>query len=965
MVVAEDLTPLLGAKAIQQMKLIEVREENFERIATTRETSESPLQTGSRPTAKEIVKQYSDVFDGELGTLEGQQKLTVDPTVPPNIAPPRRVPFALKPKLKAELERLTDLKVIMPVEEPTDWVSNLVIATKSSGDVRLCLDPKPLNTALKRERYPLPVIEDVLPDLAKAKLFTKVDARNGYWHVQLDEESSKLTTFDTPYGRFCWRRLPFGVNVASEIFEKKLHQALDRLDGVLTVRDDMVIYGVGETEEEAREDHNRKLQLFLQRCREKGVKLNKSKLNLECKEISYLGHMITPQGLKPDPEKVKAVLNMPKPTDVKGVRRFCGFVNYLARFMPRLSEVIEPIQQLAKKDVDWRWQHEHDAAFEKIQIMATTAPVLKYFEPEAEVTVQCDASEKGLGAALMQKGQPIAYASRALTDAETRYAQIEKEMLSVVFALHKFDQYVYGRHVTVENDHKPLATIVKKPLRNAPKRLQGMLLKVQKYDVDIVYKPGPEMYLADTLSRAFLSSTENAEGEFERINAVKYLPVTDERLEELKKHTQEDEVLQQLRQTIQTGWPEEKRDLPPALEPYFSYRDELSVFDGLVFKGERLIVPKQMRQKMKERLHSSHIGINGCLRRARECLFWPSMTAEIKQYISQCETCSKFGDKQARESLMSHEVTERPWEKVGTDLFLFNEKDYLIVVDYFSNFWEIDVLTDTTAETVIRCLKRYFARYGIPDAVISDNGPQYACDKFKKFAKDWGFEHRTSSPGHQQANGKAEAAVKDAKKLLRKAKDTQEDIYLAILAQRNTPTELMGSSPAQRLLGRRCKTQLPITKGLLKPQTVPPELVQKQRKKKQQIQSNSYNRGTRDLDPLEEGDVVRMRPFRLGQKSWEKGNVVKRHDERSYEIETELGSYRRNRVDLRLCQPQQQPAESIQTDSEQPPAAPEPTAATTPSPEPTASNERPTATPVPQRPKRTTREPAYLKDYEH
>ena len=456
----------------------------------------------------------------------------------------------------------------------------------------------------------------------------------------------------------------------------------------------MVIYGVGETKAQAQADHNVKLKQFLQCCREKGIKLNRKKLKLQCKEIPYLGHLVTAEGLKPDPDKVEAVQKMPKPDNVKAVRRFCGFVNYLAKFLPRLPGVLQPIQQLTRKEIPWQWQHEHDAAFERVKELVTQAPLLKYYNPEEELTVQCDASEKGLGAALMQNGQPIAFASRTLTDPETRYAQIEKEMLAVVFSLQKFDQYVYRRAVTIQSDHKPLAAIARKPLRNAPKRLQGMLLKVQKYDVEIVYKPGPEMHLADTLSRAFLDTTENEQGEFERVNAVKHLPMTEERLEELRTSTSSDEVLQQLKQVIQTGWPNEKNQLPAVLAPYFTYRDELSVYDGLVFKGERLLIPKQMRQKMKERLHSSHIGINGCLRRARECLFWPSMTAEIKEYVLQCEACSKYETKQPKETLMSHELAERPWEKIGADLYTIDGKDYLIVVDYFSNFWEIDHLPD-------------------------------------------------------------------------------------------------------------------------------------------------------------------------------------------------------------------------------------------------------------------------------
>ncbi|XP_028415786.1 uncharacterized protein K02A2.6-like [Dendronephthya gigantea] len=988
MIVKEDLTPLLGARVIQQMGLVEIHIEKFEQVVGM------GIKDTPKGACRDLVKEYDDVLTGELGTLYGEQHLEVDPSVTPTVSPSRRVPFAVKPKLKAELDRLADLGVITLVDEPTDWVSNLVIATKESGDIRLCIDPKQLNGALKRERYPIPVIDDVLPDLAKAKVFTKVDARNGYWHVQLDEPSSRLTTFDTPFGRYRWKRLPFGICAASEIFQKRLNQALDRLDGLLTVHDDMVIYGVGETEEEAIVDHNTKLEGFFQRCRKTGIKLNKKKLMLLCKEIPYLGHLVTKDGLKPDPEKVEAVLKMPRPENVKAVRRFCGFVNYLSKFMPHLADVMKPLQQLTHKDAQWQWNHEHDAAFGKLKLMISNAPVLKFYHPEDELTVQCDASERGLGATLMQRGQPIAFASRTLTDPETRYAQIEKEMLAVIYAMQKFDQYVYGRFVTVESDHKPLESIVRKPLRSAPKRLQGMLLKMEKYEVNIVYKPGKEMYLADTLSRAPLNCSRNVQEEFERVNAVKSLPMSPERLEAIRKGVEADEVLQQLKLMILQGWPEEKQSLPTILTPYFSFRDELSVYDGLVFKGERLIIPKESRKQMLAEIHSSHIGINGCLRRARECIFWPGMTAEIKAKVATCETCQECPMKQQqKETLMNHELAHRPWEKVAADIFTVTGKDYLILVDYYSNFWEINRLLNTKASTCIRKIKSHFAQNVIPDVLVSDNGPQFSAEKFAKFTKEWGIEHRTSSPGHQQANGKAEAAVKMAKSLIRKAEASKGDIYLAILAQRNTPTEDFESSPAQRLLGRRCKTLLPTTTALLKPQALSRENVLKEGRAKQEKQAHYYNKSAQDLPTLEEGDVVRMRPFTMNKKTWEKATVARRLDERSFEVETPAMNYRRNRVDLKrtdetymtddvnnevLNQEREsieksrpntrsvkKAKESVEVSST------EKTGGEDVSNEQRQGNEvmsksvnpRPPVE-VRSRPKRTTREPAYLKDYD-
>ena len=243
---------------------------------------------------------------------------------------------------------------------------------------------------------------------------------------------------------------------------------------------------------------------------------------------------------------------------------------------------------------------------------------------------------------------------------------------------------------------------------------------------------------------------------------------------------------------------------------------------------------------------------------------------------------------------------------------------------------------------MIRKLKCHFVRQGVLEVVIIDNGSQFACEQFTIFANQWGFEHRPGSPGHQQTKGKAEAAVKQAKRLLRKAKETKGDLHLALLAMRNTPTESMGTSPAQRLLGRRCRTLLPTTKGLLKPQTVPTEEVKKKSQACQARQANYYNQEPKDLPSLEEGDVVRMRPFRLGQKAWEKATVVKRYDERSYEVETDTGSYRRNRVDLKQQQPTPQKSRVISD------LAPD-----------TIMNEDPTTA----KPNNDSRSPGYLKDY--
>ena len=426
-----------------------------------------------------------------------------------------------------------------------------------------------------------------------------------------------------------------------------------------------------------------------------------------------------------------------------------------------------------------------------------------------------------------------------------------------------------------------------------------MMIRLQNYDVKIVYKKGKEMYLADTLSRAYPFSVTTQETVFDRVNMVSFLPIRQERLVQIRNATEQDESLQMLRSVILQGWPENKNMLPTQVTPYFNHRDEISVQDGLIFRGERVIIPHSMRREMMNRIHSSHIGIDGCLRRARECLYWPGLTSDLKNHISSCEICRSFETSQPKETLMSHEIPHRPWQKVASDLFTFRNEEYLVTVDYYSDYYELDKLPNTKSLTVIRATKCHFARHGIPETLVSDNGPQYISDDFAAFAKEWDFDHVTISPHHSRANGKVESAVKKAKNILRKSDKAHSDTYLALLDQRNTPTQGMGSSPVQRLMNRRTRTLLPTKANLLQPRAVNPAQERGTMEQKQLRHAMYYNRNARDLKPLEEGDVVRMKPFTLGQKEWRKAVVSRRLDERSYEVETAEATYRRNRMHLK------------------------------------------------------------------
>jgi len=354
------------------------------------------------------------------------------------------------------------------------------------------------------------------------------------------------------------------------------------------------------------------------------------------REITFMGHQITADGLHSDPEKVRAIAEMPPPTNVEELRRYLGMVNYLSKFIPNATITLRPLQNLLKKDVSWNWSDVQQEAFDSMKTLVTSTPVLAFYDPKKELTLENDACDFGIGSAMYQDGKPVAFASRTLTDAERNYAPIEKEMLAMCFGLDKFHHYTFGRKVHVVTDHQPLETITKKPLYKAPRRLQSMILRSQKYDYHVTYKAGKSIPVADALSRAPLENKN--EKDFHLDDNVAFIAIREKRLHEIKLATERDATLTKLMTVIMSGWPQHKASLPPAVTTYFSYRDELTVQDGLVLRGHRVVIPSSMRQEMKERLHVGHLGINSCIRRAQDMIFWPGMSKEIRQFIEVCDS---------------------------------------------------------------------------------------------------------------------------------------------------------------------------------------------------------------------------------------------------------------------------------------------------------------------------------------
>ena len=861
------LQPILGCRDSEKMGLITVNDNLFHRVAAVN------------------CDDFKDVFNDELGSLPGEQVLRVQKDARPVVMGNRRISINLRPALQKELTRLEKKGVIEKVTEPTPWLSQLVITPKKDGSLRTCIDPLELNKVLLREHYSMPVLEEVLHELKDAKVFSKADLASGYWQVKLDEESKRLTAFQTPFGRFQYRRLPFGLCASAEIFQRKVIEALEGLPGVICIADDIVIHGRDD------EEHNTRLLNFLKRCREKNIRLNKKKFEVGLKEITFMGHQISTDGLKADPEKVEAIMKMPRPEDLTELRRFLGMVNYMSKFLPSLASTMQPLNHLLKKDVPWNWSEHEEDTFQKVKKNICETPVLTFYDPAKPLQLENDACEYGLGSVLLQGGRPLAYASRSLTETERRYAQIEKEMLAAVYGLEKFHQYTYARHVDVITDHKPLEAISKKTLAKAPRRLQNLLLRAKTYDYSITYKPGKDIPTADTLSRSPIGKPRKEEV----VRSVKCFPLKNNIMKSIQEATAIDEELHDLGNLIMRGWPNNRKEVPESMLQYFNCREELSITDGVIMRGERVVIPSKMRKEMKKRVHTGHMGINSCLRLAKDVMFWPRMTSDIRHYIETCGTCATFSDKQPRESIITTPIPERPWEKIAVDLFQWGGDNYLVTCDYHSNAIEVDELKNTSSSDVIKKLKAHFARNGVPITVVSDNGPQFSSTEFKTFAQGWDFQHQTISPGNSQANGAAEVAVRTVKRIMRKSKAANEDWYKGLLNYHNVPTEGLNTSPAQRHLGRRTRTLLPMNEDKLLHQAVDGR---NEKKKKEDSRSKRVPDGN-DLKLLDIGDTVRMQPIDGQSREWKEAVIVRPLTTRSYEVEANGRTYVRNRRHLR------------------------------------------------------------------
>lgn len=879
----------------------------------------SEMESSLAPGCPDIIKEFPTVFDGRIRCMPGEE-FTIhlkEDAKPFCVTAPRRVPLSLREPLKKELQRLQEEGIITPVTAPTEWCAPIVVAPKKdNAGIRLCVDLSRLNKYVQRELYqsPTPLEEVASITASQACWFTVFDAAKGYHQCKLSSTSQPLTTFITPFGRYAFLRAPYGVTSISEHYNRRMDEAFAGLPGYRKVVDDVIIYS------KTLEEHIQHVRTFMARCQERGISLNVKKLQLARKSVKFAGFIVSNEGYRPDPQLTSSLARFPTPRNITELRSFFGLVNQLTPFVDDVAELLLPLRPLLSTKNVFRWEEHHQLAFEAAKKALTSVPTLAFFDPSRPTTLATDASRtKGIGFLLRQL-QPdgtwrvIQAGSRFISAAEANYAVIELEALAVAWGIKKCHLFLSGLpSFQVITDHRPLVPILNSKTLDEIEnpRLQRLKLKMGEVgSFTAVWTPGSQHLAADALSRHPIdkAGADDECGEdpaTPSLNAIVSSELqanhTDIRLEEIRSVVAVDPEMQLLIEVIRNGFPNSKSEIPEAIRQYWPVHDRLSEENGLILCGQRVVIPSSLRRETLTSLHNAHLGKEKTKARARQVVYWPRIDADIDRTTRGCERCQKELPSQQKETMIQHEPASRPFQYLDVDLADHAGGKYLVAVDGYSGWLFVEnVGRHANTNKVISALLRIFCQVGIPEVIWSDGGPQFTSFQFKSFVKDWSILHCVSSPYYAKSNGRAESAVKSAKKMLRRCWDVRRGTIdeqawsRAVIQHRNTPGS-SGRSPAQIVFGGSIRDSLPAHPlSYVTPPAPDISLEQHRAETKRR-----YDAHARDLPEFTVGTHVRVQDVRT--RRWERcGIVIAVGPFRRYRVRLDNGGeIERNRCHLR------------------------------------------------------------------
>ena len=859
------------------------------------------IQVNSVGSAREKVIQSiktSKIFDPGLGKVTGfKAKLDLKADYRPKFCKARPVPFALKEPIGKELDRMERDGILVKTDS-SEFASPIVPVVKSDKSLRLCGDYKTtLNPNIDTKVYPLPVVEECFSEMKGGVLFSKLDIKQAYNHVLLNDEDRVLTTINTHQGLYMWTRLPYGISSSSAIFQSIMDKVLQGMRGVTCRVDDILITGRTMAE------HIERLKEVIRRLEEAGFRCKWDKSEFLVEKVIYNGYEVSKNGIRACRSKAETLEKAHYPTCLSELVAFLGAVQYYSRFIPQMATVVEPLNKL-RRAKEWHFGSEEKESFDALKKLLMSDRVLMFYDPDLPLRVDCDASAYGLGAVLSHVvdsvDHPIEFISRTLSTAERNYSQIEKEALGIVWSIKRFHRYLYARPFELYTDHQPLEFILN-PHSNIPMmaagRIQRWALILSAYQYTIKFRPTSKHGNADVCSRYPLPETKDEVnlGEAESPFTIFSLYMDEDKpllnSELIAKFTKLDPLLGKILYQVQEGWMDDKKtskvsDEATSDKEYqalYSRRHELSYEQGCILWGDRVIVPEKLRSEMLKMLHATHMGMTMMKRLARNYVWWPGLDHDVEALVKQCNAC------QVNQRLPSKSVPHpwipptEPWSRIHLDFAgPFKQKMWLIVVDVYSKWLEVDNMgMNTKSSHLIKKLRSMFARFGLPKVLVSDNGPQLTSAEFKQFCLRNGINHIPTPAYHPSTNGQVEVYCGKFKRALEKMSMDSQDLDLDVsnwlLSYHNTPHSFTGVEPSLLMIGRRLRSAISLVHPLSNSRAL-----KQQVKQEQQIVE-----GNQTLRRFVAGDKVLYRD--VLHNEWRPG-VIKNGSNKQYEVAATDGS---------------------------------------------------------------------------
>ena len=747
----------------------------------------------------DVLMKYPNLFSGDkcdIGTIPNIEHRIVTNEIRPVCNRQWRLPESTKSIIRKECEQMAKAGVIEPSTSP--WLSPVVLVRKKDGTVRFCVDYRGLNAVTIADTYPLPRIDELLDDLGNASCFSLLDSRSAYWSVKVAKEDRPKTAFADGHRLWQFKRLPFGLATAPTTFQRTMNLILTSVLGrhTLAYLDDVIVYSPNFDE------HLSHLDETLSLLSKAGLKLNSPKCEFAKSEIKFLGFKVSKDGVSPDPEKVKSIEEMPAPRNVKEVRRFLGATGFFRKHIKAYASIAAPLSRLTRKDTSFVWGKEEENAFCKLKQTLATAPVLRRPDYDVPFEIHTDASKVAIGACLMQRGQDnvpyaVAYYSRKMQDAESRYPPIDMEALAVVEGVRVFDPYVYGRKFDIYTDHRPLTYVFSRKTKSP--RMSRWSHELSFYQYRLLYKKGASHHVPDLLSRA--------------VNAI---DLGNPDPEQIREAQMEDPLWREVIQYL------EEQALPRHRIPLALGEFELK--DGVLYHVRQLpervihqlVVPKVLRLVALKLAHASlaaHPGVYRTYCKLRDLFYFPNLLRETKKYVQGCQQCQHRKGAAFRNAPMANipDVTV-PLERVSADLIDLHSSEsghryVLSIIDHLTRYLQLIPLKSKNAETVTEAIfENFITIFGPPRILQTDHGSEFTNKLFAQVCKLVNIKTSFTTQFHPQANGLIERSnrvVKDALATLTEARPRTWPEYLpqVRLAVNTAVHRSTGEQPLYLLMG--------------------------------------------------------------------------------------------------------------------------------------------------------------------